>query len=233
MFSRATWLAVAALLIAGISGCGVVQKINNVRHAVDANQSAVQALTQGLKAGEATAFSATYVTMGSTPTAVTTYAVQPPTDVTFREAASGSATAQLALISNANGEYSCTSDRVSTTWSCQKLGRAQAVAQNELADIYTPSHWLTYLKIFSTAAGLAGVKVTQSSMTVNGFSMNCVNFRAKDTQGISTICTTSQNILGYVKVAGVPTSFELKTYSTSPAASLFQLPAGAKVTTAG
>jgi hypothetical protein len=37
--------------------------------------------------------------------------------------------------------------------------------------------------------------------------------------------------LGYVRVASNSTSFELKSYSTSPPASLFALPAGAKVTT--
>jgi hypothetical protein len=67
---------------------------------------------------------------------------------------------------------------------------------------------------------------------VNGISMHCVDFNAKGVKGTSTICSTAQNILGYVKVAGNPDSFELKSYSSSPAASLFQLPAGAKITPA-
>lgn len=231
MLRRWTWLAVAALLMAGLTGCGIVAKINNVRHAVDSNRAAVKAFTQGLKSGEATAFSATYVTTGGSPTKIT-YAVQPPADVAFTETAQGSGTANLDLVSNSSGEFSCTSATASSGWSCQKLGKAEAVAQNQIVNFYTPSHWVAFLEAFSIAAGFAGDKVTMSSMTVNGFAMHCVDFSAKGVKGTSTICSTAQNILGYVKVAGDATSFELKSYSSSPAASLFQLPAGAKITPA-
>jgi len=50
--------------------------------------------------------------------------------------------------------------------------------------------------------------------------------------GTSTICSTAQGILGYVKVASDSTSFQITNYSPSPSASLFQVPAGATVTTA-
>jgi len=78
---------------------------------------------------------------------------------------------------------------------------------------------------------LAGDKVTQSTMTVNGFNLNCVDFNAGGALGTSTICSTEQGILGYVKVASDSTSFEIQSYSTSPPASLFELPPGATVTT--
>ncbi len=90
---------------------------------------------------------------------------------------------------------------------------------------------MTFLKDFSLAAGFAGDKVTSSTMTANGFSMSCVDFRASGVAGTSTICTTAQGILGYVKVAGDTTSFEIKSFSASPQASLFRLPPGAKVVT--
>jgi hypothetical protein len=231
MFTRGTPVAVAALLIAGLTGCGVVAKINNVRHAVDANQAAIKAFTTGLESGEATPFSATYTTAGGSPTTIT-YAVKPPADVTFMESAQGSGTADLDLVSNGSGEYSCTSAGGSSGWSCQKLSKAEALAQNQIVDFYTPSHWVTFLQAFSIAAGVAGDKVTTSSMTVSGISMHCVDFRTKGVKGTSTICSTPANILGYVKVAGDPTSFALKSYSASPAALLFQLPAGAKITPA-
>ena len=67
-------------------------------------------------------------------------------------------------------------------------------------------------------------------MTVNGFSMSCVDLVAPGEPGTSTICTTSEGILGYVKVAGDSTSFEIKSYSSTPSDSLFQLPPGAKIT---
>ena len=118
----------------------------------------------------------------------------------------------------------------SAPWSCQKLDPATAATENKIFDFYTPAHWITFLKDFSLAAGLAGDKVTSSTMTVNGFPMQCVDFVAPGIPGTSTICTTAQGILGYVKVAGDATSFEIKSYSSSPAASLFEPPAGATIT---
>jgi hypothetical protein len=260
---RATTAAAATVAVAAlaVSGCSVVRTINNVRHAVDGNRAIIKSFTTGLKSGAATAFEATYVTSGGSPTTVT-YAVQPPKDVTFRQSADGSASGgsasggsasggsasggsasggsdsggnsggsgDLALISNSTGEYSCTAASASSGWSCQKLDKAESVAQNELVGLYTPAHWVTYLNAFAIAAGFAGDKVSTSTMTVNGFAMNCVDFRAKGVKGLSTICTTKQDILGYVKVAGAASSFEIRSYSASPAAALFQLPAGARLT---
>jgi hypothetical protein len=61
--------------------------------------------------------------------------------------------------------------------------------------------------------------------------MNCIDLVARGVTGSSTICSTAQGILGYVKVASNSTSFQITSYSSSPAASLFQLPPGATVTT--
>jgi hypothetical protein len=74
--------------------------------------------------------------------------------------------------------------------------------------------------------------VSSSTMSISGFNnMSCVDLVAKGVAGTSTICTTQQNILGYVKVAQDSTSFQITNYSGSPSASLFQLPPGATVTT--
>jgi hypothetical protein len=110
------------------------------------------------------------------------------------------------------------------------LSPGDAQEQNAIFDFYTPAHWVNFLKGFSLAAGFAGDKVTSSTMTVNGFAMSCVDFSTPGESGESTICTTAQGILGYVKVAGDSTSFEIKSYSATPDASLFQLPPGATVT---
>ena len=80
-------------------------------------------------------------------------------------------------------------------------------------------------------AGLAGDKVTTSTMSLNGFDMHCVDLVARGVPGTSTICSTSQGILGYVKVASDSTSFQITNFSSSPSPSLFQLPPGATVTT--
>ena len=112
------------------------------------------------------------------------------------------------------------------------MSQVSAAEQNKVFDLYTPSHWVGFLRDFSLAAGVAGDKVTSSTMSVNGFTMQCVDFNASGVSGTSTICTTAQGILGYVNVASESTSFEIKSYSSSPPASLFQLPPGAKLTTA-
>jgi hypothetical protein len=115
--------------------------------------------------------------------------------------------------------------------SCTKLGTADAATQNEVLDFYTPAHWVGFLKDFALAAAFAGDKVSLSSKTVNGFAMHCLDFVASGVSGTSTICTTAQDILGYVEVASDSTSFEITKYSTAPSPSMFVLPKGATVTT--
>jgi hypothetical protein len=132
---------------------------------------------------------------------------------------------------NRSGEYLCNPPGSGRPqWKCRKEGKASAVVQNRLFELYTPSHWVAFLKTFALAAGFAGDKVSTSSRTVNGFTMSCVDFRAAGVPGVSTICTTAQGILGYVKVAGDSTSFQIKSYTTAPSAALFRLPPGAKIT---
>jgi hypothetical protein len=222
-------IAVAALVGFGSAGCGVVNKLNNIRHSIGANKQIVQSFTQGLKASKAVPFEATYVTTGANPATVT-YAVQPPKNVSFSEIDASSSTSAVHLINNSSGQYSCSQASSGGQWTCQKLGTATAASQDALFGIYTPSHWVSFLDGFALVAGLAGDKVSTSSLTVNGFAMHCLDFVAKGVKGTSTICTTSQNILGYVKVASEATSFQIKSYSSSPSAAAFTLPAGATIT---
>jgi hypothetical protein len=225
--ARLAAAAAVMLLSVAASGCGVVNKINNIRHAIDKNRATIQTFAEGLKNTKSVPFQATYVTTGATPTTVG-YAVRPPNDVSFSESAAGGSSSTR-LIANASGEYSCSQASAGAQWTCKKLAKAHAIAQNELFAIYTPSHWVAFLHLFAIGAGLAGDKVTTSTMTVNGFAMNCVDLFAKG-NGRSTICTTKQNILGYVKVAAESTAFEIRSYTSSPPASAFRLPAGATVT---
>jgi len=61
-----------------------------------------------------------------------------------------------------------------------------------------------------------------------GEGMSCLGFRAAGT-GISSVCAAAPGILGSVILCQGPTSFLMEWYVTSPAASLFQLPPGAKI----
>jgi hypothetical protein len=235
----ATGVAAVAVLIGafGLSGCAAVKKAKAVEQDVRGNKATMTAFTTQMKSSTATTFEATYVTTGSSPATII-YAVQPPKGVAFKDTptATGSnadPADNLDVIANASGEYACTPPAAgssTTTDSCQMLAPVAASTENAIFDFYTPSHWVTFLNDFSLAAGFAGDKVTRSSMTVNGFAMSCVDFVATGQPGTSTICTTSQGILGYVKVAGDATSFEIQSYSSTPPASLFALPPGATVT---
>jgi hypothetical protein len=223
----------AILLLIGtvvLSACGVISKVKSAVHDIRGNKATIDAFNSKLQTGAATPFEVTYVTTGSAPTTIV-YGVQPPKGVAFDETPSaGSGTTPVHLVVNASGEFACTQSS-GGPWTCQKLGSTDAADENKIFDFYTPSHWISFLKGFSLVAGLAGDKVSSSTMTVNGFAMNCVDFQAKGVPGTSTICSTAQGILGYVKVASDSTSFEITAFSTSPPASLFELPPGATVTT--
>jgi hypothetical protein len=220
-------VAVAAVAVLA-TGCSVVNTVRRDIHNVESNRSTVDAFTQNLQSTKSTPFEATYTTTGSAPATVV-YAVDPPAGLAFHETATGSGASNLQVIVNSSGEYVCNQSGSGGAWSCQKLGAADAASQNKIFDIYTPSHWVGFLKGVSLVAGLAGDRVTSSTMTVNGFSMQCVDLVAHGVSGTSTICTTQQNILGYVKVASDSTSFQITSYSGSPSSSLFQLPPGASV----
>jgi hypothetical protein len=224
----------------GLSGCSAIGKAktavktgHDIEQTVEANKSTINTFTANMKSSEGATFEATYVTTGGSPATIV-YAVQPPKGLAFTETPKHHAkgtVGRVNIVANSSGEYFCTPPSGSAAkWSCEKASALDAQDENKLFDFYTPSHWVAFLKGFSLAAGFAGDKVTTSSKTLNGFPMSCVDFRAAGVKGVSTICTTSQGILGFVKVAADATSFELKSYSSTPSSSLFQLPAGAKVT---
>jgi hypothetical protein len=231
--SRRIGSVVAALALAGMLGaaCSVVSKVRNAVHNVEGNKATIDSFTQNLQSGQSTAFAATYSTTGSAPATVV-YAVDPSSGgLAFHDTQTGANASDLQLIVNSSGEYACTQSGAGAAWSCEKLGQTAATSQNKIFDLYTPAHWIGFLQGVSLVAGLAGDKVTSSTMSLNGFTMNCVDLVAPGVAGTSTICSTSQGILGYAKVASDSTSFQITNYSSSPSASLFQLPPGATVTT--
>ncbi|HEX4434151.1 MAG TPA: hypothetical protein VH012_04940 [Acidimicrobiales bacterium] len=226
-------MLMAALLAVGVlaTGCSVVSKVKQAVHTVEGNRATIDSFSQNLQSTKDTPFAATYTTTGGSPATVV-YAVDPSSGgLAFHQTQTGSDASAVQVIVNPSGEYACQQSGSDGTWSCQKLGQADAATENKIFDVYTPSHWITFLNGVAVVAGLAGDKVTTSTMSLNGFTMHCVDLVAKGVTGTSTICSTPQDILGYVKVASNSTSFQITNYSSSPAASLFQLPPGATVTT--
>jgi hypothetical protein len=213
------------------AGCSVVNKVKQAVHTVEGNKATLDSFTQNLQSTKNTPFEATYTTTGSSPATVV-YAVDPSSGgLAFHETQTGSNASNTQVIVNSSGEYACNQSGSGAAWSCQKLGQADAADENKIFDVYTPSHWISFLKGVSLVAGLAGDKVTSSTMSLNGFDMNCVDLVAPGVPGTSTICSTSQGILGYVEVASESTTFQITNFSSSPDPSLFQLPPGATVTT--
>jgi hypothetical protein len=222
-------VATAAAVGALAAGCGVVSKVQQTVHNVEGNKATIDSFTQNLDSTQSVPFSATYSTSGSAPATVV-YAVDPANkELAFHLTRTGADGSNVQIIMNASGNYSCTQS--GSSWSCNKFDTSSASAQEGIIDLYTPSHWVGFLKGVSLAAGLAGDKVSTSTMQVNGFDLHCVDLVAGGVSGTSTICTTPQNILGYVKVASDATTFAITDYSSSPDPSLFQLPPGATVTT--
>jgi len=224
---------ILSLVAVGVlaTSCSTVSKIRQTVHTVEGNKATIDSFSQNLQSTKATPFEATYTTTGSAPATVV-YAVDPSSGgLAFHETQTGSTASNVQVIVNSSGEYLCNQSGSAGSWSCQKLSEADAATQNKIFDIYTPSHWVSFLKGVSLVAGLAGDKVTTSTKSLNGFDMNCVDLVAQGVSGTSTICSTSQGILGYVSVASDSTNFEITNYSSSPAPSLFQLPPGATVTT--
>ncbi len=222
--------AAVALCAVGVSGCSVISKIKTAVDTAEHNKATMDAFTQKIQSGPTT-FQATYVTTGSSPTKIV-YAVQAPNGVAFKDtpAKSGNQSDNFDLVVNHSGAYSCTpTSPGSSSIACNQYPKLSDADYANVLDFYTPQHWVTFLRDFALAAGIAGDKVTTSSKSVNGFNMSCVDFTPPG-EGTSTVCTTAQHILGYVKVTGDSTSFEIKSYSTSPSSSLFQVPSGAKVT---
>jgi hypothetical protein len=223
-------LVALTAVVGTMSACSTIDKVRNAIHDVRGNKATIDAFTTKLQTGAAATFEATYVTTGSAPATIV-YAVHPPTGLAFDDTPTGGTgdTTPVHIVINTSGEFACT--QPGAQWTCDKLGSADATTENQLFDLYTPSHWVGFLREFSLAAGIAGDKVSTSSLTVNGFPMSCVDFVAPGVAGTSTICTTEGNVLGYVKVASSSVSFEIEKFSTSPPASLFQLPAGTTVMT--
>jgi len=229
--SRIGFVVVLVAVCALATGCSALSKIKQTVHTVEGNKATIDSFNKDLQSTKDSPFEATYTTTGSSPATVV-YAVDPSSGgLAFHETQTGSNASNVQIIVNSSGEYLCNQSGPASSWSCQKLSTADAATQNKIFDIYTPSHWVSFLQGVSLVAGLAGDKVTSSTKSLNGFDMNCVDLVAKGVSGTSTICTTSQGILGFVSIASDSTSFQITNYSSSPSPSLFQLPPGATVTT--
>jgi len=142
---------------------------------------------------------------------------------------------RIQIVMNGAGEYRCIQRGTGRAqWTCRQLSKTSAAAQNKDFATYTAAHWATYLK---TVALTPGAKITTFTMSPNMApiigkgtpvaGMKCIGFRPAGVGG-SSICAAAPGILGSV-FGCVGTTIVMHWYTTSPPASLFQLPPGAKV----
>jgi hypothetical protein len=236
--NRRRTIAIAVVVVPlafGLTSCSAVSKaINAVKtvHNMLHGSAAINSLSSKISSGDSSSYDVTYVTTGSAPATIH-YAAQPPHDFAFDTTTSNG---DLEIITNASGEFECNKSSGSgsaSTWTCLKLQGAEVSTDKLMYALYSGSYWIDFLKIYSVAAALHGVTITSSTMSVNGFSLQCavVVSGTKPNQTTSKVCVTSEGILGYVSVSAKSADFEIKSYSASPPASLFALPAGATVTT--
>jgi hypothetical protein len=230
-------IAVAAVIIPlalGLTSCSAINKAVNAVKAVHNllhGSAAINSLTSKIQAGDLTSsYDATWVTTGSAPATVS-YAATPPHDFSLVDTTSSRT--QTRLFTNTAGQFECTRSSPSATWQCLKTDVSSLNTSKLAYALYSGAYWIDFLKIYSVAAALHGVTITSASMTVNGFKLSCAVVVSGKTpnQTRSEVCVTSQGILGYVSVAAKAAEFKIKSYSSSPPPSLFQVPAGATVTT--
>lgn len=200
-----------------------------------AGKTAIGSFIAKLQAHAATPFEVKYLFgAGKVPAAIV-YAVRPPDGLLLSESPM-SGKNRTRIVVNGSGEYWCTQRGTGQAgWACRQLSVTSAAAQNKTFGIYTAAHWATYLK---NAVRAAGARVTTSTTlrpdapptsrkAARDGAMTCIGFRTASS-GISTICAAAPGILGSVLLCRGH-SFPMEWYTTSPPASLFQLPPGATV----
>ncbi|HXQ60554.1 MAG TPA: hypothetical protein VN799_10655 [Acidimicrobiales bacterium] len=180
--------------------------------------SRIGALSAQVQAAEKTTFKAVYTTTGSGSNQTVTIEQSPPKSV-FAASSGGSD------INTGTTSYFCSTSNGQDT--CYNAGASNPLAS--LAAIFSPATVITELKAAQTqaAAHAAGYDVSFSTQSFAGQSATCATFTAS---GMNVkYCVTTQGVLAY---AGSNSgSFTLTSYSSSPPASDFAVPAGATVVT--
>jgi hypothetical protein len=126
------------------------------------------------------------------------------------------------LLNDGTNSYFCGSSQCVEEKGANPLG--------SILDLYNGQAFLSSVQAYESSAALkaAGVTLTFSTATYGGQASKCVNVSA--TSGKSEWCVgTSSGILTYWSSSG--NSFTLTSFSNSPPASDFVLPAGTTVVT--
>jgi hypothetical protein len=182
--------------------------------------SKIQSLSSTVQAGEHATFKAVYTTHSTTAPSQTITIEQMPPKSVFGST-SGS------VINDGTHTYFCSSS--SGQEQCVSESGATGNPLASITAIFSPATVLSEFQAARSAAAAhaLGYGFSFSSETYAGVPTKCVNF----THAAQTVkyCVTDSGILAYASSAG--NTFELTSYTSSPAASDFALPSGATVIT--
>jgi hypothetical protein len=182
--------------------------------------SKIQSLSSTVQAGEHATFKAVYTTHSTTAPSQTITIEQMPPKSVFGST-SGS------VINDGTHTYFCSSS--SGQEQCVSESGAAGNPLASITAIFSPATVLSEFQAAQSAAAAhaLGYGFAFSSETYAGVPTKCVNF----THAAQTVkyCVTDSGILAYASSAG--NTFELTSYTSSPAASDFAVPSGATVIT--
>jgi hypothetical protein len=220
-----TYVAAAAvgLLLFGMASPALASESKSKSKAPSAKS--LKSLTNSVKAAKGAKYAATYKVVS--PASATSTTVSIAQDPPKSEFSSGQG--QGSIIDTGTKTYYCSGGGGSgSPASCIASGSTNPFA--DLENLFSPASALAAFSEAKEGLGskVLGIKAVEGSQTIAGQSTTCVTVTIKSGQ-VGKYCVTKQGVRAY---AGSDKSyFELTHYSTSPAASLFVLPAGATTIT--
>jgi hypothetical protein len=184
----------------------------------DASQ--LQSLSSAVQSGEHASYKAVYTSQSSTGAAQTITIEQMPPKSVF-------STTSGSVIDDGTHTYFCSASGAAEQCVTESSGGANPFAS--ITALFSPT---TLLNEFHAAEGAAaahtaGYSVAFSSGSYAGLAAKCLDYTAA-TQTVK-YCVTDTGLLAYAQSTGG--TFELTSFSSSPAAGDFSLPPGATVVT--
>lgn len=243
--ARVRWVLVTPLVAAGLlmAGCGgssststtgATSATSSTPTTTGGSPNQLQDFGGSIKAAKNASFKAVYTSTSSSGGAETITLEQSPPKQAFTTTDSSGAVSTI--LNTGTATYACTTDSGGTP-NCTSMSSAGgAGALPSLIGIYNGSTALAAIQGWQTvvAAHLTGVSLTFTNTTIAGQPVRCANWRYQGSS--TTYCVTNKGVLA--KVTSTDSSgssgnagFELTSFTASPPASDFELPANATVVT--
>jgi len=251
--SRAGWLLAVPLVAAGLlaSGCGgsSSSSTTTTTSASGAGSTTpttggtggtsgagqLQSLSGSIQKAKNATFQAVYTSTSSGGgTQTITLAQAPPKQLFSTTDSSGSVSS---IVNTGTGTYSCDTSSGSTPTCTSMAGMGGAGALSAVIGVYNGTTALSVINGWQSieAAHLAGVSLSFTNTTIAGQPVRCADWKYQGSA--ATYCVTDGGVLAKVQSSGGSgssgggSSFELTSFTTSPPAGTFDLPAGATVVT--